>query len=91
MLQRAHADNDIVTALQDEVLCKRQRTALDNRPLEKLIAVADDKTRTHKHQTNQLEQRLRQVTEMHKVLMAEFAANSRFNKINTPDFGAEAL
>eukprot|EP00971_Amphidinium_carterae_P293104 5819348-Amphidinium_carterae.1 len=60
MLQRAQADNDIVTALQDEVLCERQRRALDNRRLEELIAAADDKTRASEHQTNQLGQRLRQ-------------------------------
>eukprot|EP00971_Amphidinium_carterae_P244516 4855261-Amphidinium_carterae.1 len=74
MLQRAHKDNDTVTALQDEVLCKRQRRALDNRRLEKLIAAADDKTRAYKHQTNMLAQRLQQVTEMHKVSMAEVTA-----------------
>eukprot|EP00971_Amphidinium_carterae_P189438 3760482-Amphidinium_carterae.1 len=60
MLQRAHQDNDKVTALQDEVLCERQLRALNNRRLEELIAKADDKTRAHEHQTNLLGQRLRQ-------------------------------
>eukprot|EP00971_Amphidinium_carterae_P080137 1585978-Amphidinium_carterae.1 len=60
MLQRAHKDNDTVTAFQDEVLCKRQRKALNHRRLEELIAAADDKTRAYEHQTNMLGQRLRQ-------------------------------
>eukprot|EP00971_Amphidinium_carterae_P111791 2214030-Amphidinium_carterae.1 len=74
MLQHAHADNNVVTALQDEVLCERQRRALNNRRLEELIAIADDKSRAHKHNSNQLGQRLRQVTEMHEVSTAEVMA-----------------
>eukprot|EP00971_Amphidinium_carterae_P105630 2091812-Amphidinium_carterae.1 len=53
---------------------ERQRRALDNRRLEELIAAADDKTRASEHQTIQLGQRLRQVTETHEVSMAEVAA-----------------
>eukprot|EP00971_Amphidinium_carterae_P198318 3936142-Amphidinium_carterae.2 len=100
MLQSAQADNDVVTALQDEILCERQRRALDGQRLEELIVVAEDKSRAHEHQANQLGQRLRQVTEMHEVSMAEVVAeleemeassSPRLNKIDTPDFGAQAL
>eukprot|EP00971_Amphidinium_carterae_P187332 3718045-Amphidinium_carterae.1 len=74
MLQNAQADNDTVTALQDEVICERQRRALDGKRLEELIAAAEDRSRAHEHNSNQLGQRLRQVTEMHEVSMAEVVA-----------------
>eukprot|EP00971_Amphidinium_carterae_P090349 1789141-Amphidinium_carterae.1 len=96
MLQKAHSDNDIVTALKDEVLCERQRRALDGQRLEELIAVAEDRSRMHEHHSDQLGQRLHLVTEMHEVSMAEVLAeveeleassSLRFNKIDTPDLG----
>eukprot|EP00971_Amphidinium_carterae_P252260 5008119-Amphidinium_carterae.1 len=100
MLQQAQADNNVVTTLQDEVLCERQRRALDGRRLEELIAVAEDRSRAHEHHANQLGQRLMQVTEMNEVKTAEVLAeveeleassSPRFNKIDTSDFGVHAL
>eukprot|EP00971_Amphidinium_carterae_P092775 1837187-Amphidinium_carterae.1 len=90
-------NNDILTALKDEVLCERQRRALDGQRLEELIPVAEDRLRKHEHHSNQLGQRLQQ---MHEVSMAEVLAeveeleassSPRFNKIDTPDFGVQAL
>eukprot|EP00971_Amphidinium_carterae_P147039 2913812-Amphidinium_carterae.1 len=65
-----------------------------------MIAIANDRVRAFENQTNLLGQRLRQVSKMHEVLMAEVQAeleeleassSPRFSKINTPDFGADAL
>eukprot|EP00971_Amphidinium_carterae_P118815 2353763-Amphidinium_carterae.1 len=65
-----------------------------------MLANANDRMRACEHQTNLMGQRLRQVTEIHEVSMAEVQAeleeleassSPRFNKINTPDFGADAL
>eukprot|EP00971_Amphidinium_carterae_P307098 6103255-Amphidinium_carterae.1 len=65
-----------------------------------MLANANDRMRASEHQTTLLGQRLRQVTDMHEVSMAEVQAeleeleassSPRFNKINTPDFGADAL
>eukprot|EP00971_Amphidinium_carterae_P322502 6409633-Amphidinium_carterae.1 len=58
MLQKAHSDNDIVTALKDEVLCERQHRALEGQRLEEAL---------------------------------EASSSPRFNKIDTPDFGVQAL
>eukprot|EP00971_Amphidinium_carterae_P050345 991896-Amphidinium_carterae.3 len=83
-----------------EVLCERQRRAIDNRRLEELIAVAEDRSRQQEHHSNQLEQRLKQVSEMHDASLAEVLAEMeelealstpRFNKIDTPEFGVQFL
>eukprot|EP00971_Amphidinium_carterae_P041216 809316-Amphidinium_carterae.1 len=60
-----------------------------------MLATANDRMRASEHQANLLQQRLRQVSEVHEVSMAEVQAeleeleassSPRFNKINTPDF-----
>eukprot|EP00971_Amphidinium_carterae_P198756 3944156-Amphidinium_carterae.1 len=71
MLRRAHADNNVLNSLHDELLCEQQRRSLDNRRMEELIAKAEDRTRQHEQHSQQLEQRLTQVTEMHDASLAE--------------------
>eukprot|EP00971_Amphidinium_carterae_P288335 5724287-Amphidinium_carterae.1 len=38
MLQQAHKDNNVVTALQDEILVERQRSSLEGQRLQEMIA-----------------------------------------------------
>eukprot|EP00971_Amphidinium_carterae_P186991 3711752-Amphidinium_carterae.1 len=71
LLKQAQDDDNIVTALKDEVLCESQGRALDGRRYEEMLANANDRARVSEHQTNLLGQRLRQVTELHEVSMAE--------------------
>eukprot|EP00971_Amphidinium_carterae_P007123 140934-Amphidinium_carterae.1 len=71
LLKQAHADDDVVTALKHEVLCESQGRAWDGRRYEEMIAIANERVRASKHQTNLLGRRLRQVSEMHEVTMAE--------------------
>eukprot|EP00971_Amphidinium_carterae_P240188 4768754-Amphidinium_carterae.4 len=100
MLRKAHADNNVVNSLQDELLCEQQRRSLDNRRMEEVIAKAEDRTRQQEQHSHQLEQRLTQVTEMHDASLAEVLAEMealealstpRFNKIDTPEFGADTI
>eukprot|EP00971_Amphidinium_carterae_P150615 2985658-Amphidinium_carterae.1 len=100
MLRKAHADNNVVNSLHDELLCEQQWRSLDNRQMEEMMSKADDRTRMHEQHSHQLEKRLMQVTEMHDASLAEDQAEMeasealstpRFNKIETPEFGVDTM
>eukprot|EP00971_Amphidinium_carterae_P349033 6490810-Amphidinium_carterae.1 len=86
VLKEAHASDNTIKALQDELLCEQQTRSLQSRRMEEMMSKVEDQARTHEQHSHQLEQRLLHVTAMHNTTMAEVQAELEALEESTPRF-----
>eukprot|EP00971_Amphidinium_carterae_P029004 570388-Amphidinium_carterae.1 len=86
VLKQAHASDDALKALQDELLCEQQVRFLDNRRMEEMMTKVEGGAKTHEQHSHLLEQRLAHVTVMHNTTMSEVQAELEALEASTPKF-----
>eukprot|EP00971_Amphidinium_carterae_P098885 1955718-Amphidinium_carterae.1 len=86
VLREAHASDNTITAVQDELLCEQQVRSLEKRQMEEMMSKMEDQARTHEQHSHQLEQRLLHLTATHNTTMVEVQAELEALEESTPRF-----